>query len=268
MNYKQIQAIYHNLSQEISNLHLQIKKCPRGTIRVEQNGPYTKWFKYDHSGMSYLPKCYKQEAEALAYKKFLSLQLNELLLQQKYINALLKHYPKEQHQAQYLLDEGSMYFALMKNNYMTPSMPAQQWSKEEYIRSTTYPEHLIHKTLKGDYVRSKSEVFIANALFLNKIPYRYECQLALGDILFYPDFTIYDSDTDTLLYWEHFGMMDSSEYRSNAYEKMKIYGQYNIIPSINLLTTYETKTTPLDVSQINNMIALFIKKEVPATQSH
>ena len=39
-------------------------------------------------------------------------------------------------------------------------------------------------------MRSKSEAMIAMSLYVQKIPYRYECELKLGSITLFPDFTI------------------------------------------------------------------------------
>ena len=40
--------------------------------------------------------------------------------------------------------------------------------------------------------------------------------------------------------------MENETYRENAYNKLKLYGQNGIIPSINLITTFETKSHPID----------------------
>ena len=77
-----------------------------------------------------------------------------------------------------------------------------------YEKNPKYPEHLIHKTVSGIYVRSKSESMIALQLYTEKIPFRYECALQLGETTLYPDFTILHPKTGEIFYWEHFGMMD------------------------------------------------------------
>ena len=108
--------------------------------------------------------------------------------------------------------------------------------------------------MSGQKVRSKSEVIIANTLYINKIPYRYECGIHLEDILLFPDFTILHPKTMELFYWEHFGMMNNNAYSENAFNKLKIYGNHGIIPSINLITTYETQYYPIDSEKINQLI--------------
>ena len=108
-----------------------------------------------------------------------------------------------------------------------------------------YPEYKIHKTCTGEMVRSKSEAFIYTCLCNHKIPFRYECALPLGTRTIYPDFTIRHPNTGETYYWEHFGMMDESYYYQKTFPKLQLYASYGIIPSINLITTYETKKHPL-----------------------
>ena len=91
-------------------------------------------------------------------------------------------------------------------------------------------------------------------LYLNKIPFRYECALHLDETVLYPDFTILHPSTQQLYYWEHFGMMDSSVYAQNTYSKLQLYTSHNIIPSIQLITTFETKDHPLTQKTIEAII--------------
>ena len=68
------------------------------------------------------------------------------------------------------------------------------------------------------------------------------------------DFTIRHPITGEMVYWEHFGLMDEEEYRNSVYKKLKLYCDNGIIPSINLITTYETKQHPLDANHVEAII--------------
>ena len=57
--------------------------------------------------------------------------------------------------------------------------------------------------------------------------------------------------TETVYYYEHFGMMDDAVYAKNAYSRLQLYATYGIIPSIQLITTYETKDHPLSYEEIS-----------------
>lgn len=103
-------------------------------------------------------------------------------------------------------------------------------------------------------MRSKSEAMIAMSLYVQKIPYRYECELNLGSITLFPDFTIRHPETGEIFYWEHFGMMDKSEYVKNASDKISLYMKYGIYPNDKLLVSYETQKQPLSTEQIQRLL--------------
>ena len=129
-----------------------------------------------------------------------------------------------------------------------------------YVRTQPKtPEQLTHQTGFGYAVRSKSELLIDYALHVNNIPFRYECPLELGNNTIYPDFTIMHQKSGELIYWEHFGMMEDPVYSNYAFSKLNLYVANDIVPNINLITTYETKDFPLDTKQINDMISLYLQ---------
>ena len=70
-------------------------------------------------------------------------------------------------------------------------MSAQKWCAESFETNSSHPENLIHTTLAGHKVRSKSEVIISNLLYTNQIPYRYEAALPLKEFTAYPDLRFY-----------------------------------------------------------------------------
>ena len=95
---------------------------------------------------------------------------------------------------------------------------------------------------------------IVECLLKYRIPFRYECELVLGKDTYYPDFTIRHPRTGEVFYWEHFGCMDDPKYRRKCYNKLQRYGDYGIIPTINLIATYENGNHPLTLADIEKMI--------------
>jgi ATP-dependent exoDNAse (exonuclease V) alpha subunit len=91
-------------------------------------------------------------------------------------------------------------------------------------------ERLIHITTRGEAVRSKSEVIIANLLHARKVDYHYEHPLELDGVTKYPDFTIEDDDAGITYYWEHCGMLRDRGYREHWEEKQKWYHAHGILP--------------------------------------
>lgn len=129
-----------------------------------------------------------------------------------------------------------------------------EWLKTPYEKSQEYPEHLIYPTLKGDMVRSKSEMIIAHELFTHKIPYRYECRLDLGYDYYFPDYTILHPEARFILLWEHFGMMHDELYVKKAARKIKTYVENGYIPGRNLIMTFESENHPFDYKEVLDII--------------
>lgn len=102
-----------------------------------------------------------------------------------------------------------------------------------------YEERLVHKTVRGELVRSKSEVIIANALHYHNLDYVYEPELILEDKVKRPDFKIVDDDTGEEWYWEHCGMMDDPKYKKHWEEKKAFYKKNGIEEGKNLIVTYD-----------------------------
>ena len=92
-------------------------------------------------------------------------------------------------------------------------------------------EGLIHRTERGDLVRSKSELVIADKLYSRGIEYVYEQPLVLGGgRMRYPDFTISDHARGVTFYWEHCGMLDEPAYQARWERKRAEYLAAGIKP--------------------------------------
>lgn len=93
-------------------------------------------------------------------------------------------------------------------------------------------ERLIHNTARGELVRSKSEVIIANLLHEKKIDYDYEQQLVIEGIPQdkFPDFTIEDDDRGVKYIWEHLGLLGDYAYKRRWQEKKRWYRDNGILP--------------------------------------
>lgn len=102
--------------------------------------------------------------------------------------------------------------------------------KPVVVGDTFLEERLIHLTSRGEAVRSKSEVIIANLLHARRVDYHYEHPLELDGITKYPDFTIEDDDAGVTYYWEHCGMLHDPAYRRRWEEKKVWYREHGILP--------------------------------------
>jgi hypothetical protein len=98
------------------------------------------------------------------------------------------------------------------------------------VGDTFLEDRLIHRTSRGEAVRSKSEVIIANLLHAKGVDYHYEHPLELGGVVKYPDFTIEDDDAGITYLWEHCGMLHDPAYRRRWEEKQQWYREHGILP--------------------------------------
>lgn len=206
-----------------------------------------------------MPKRERKLAERLVLRRLYTAQLNQLRQESELLNEY-ELFQKENvysKEIQHLISKESPYYELLKNETIVGRKNEtyiRRWQEEEYQTNCAHQEHLLHKSLKGERLRSKSEVIIANALYMNHIPYRYECELVLGDAILYPDFTILHPDTLDVYYWEHFGMMHQVSYRETTWQKLRLFGEYHIYPFHQLITTYESEELSLDSELIQKII--------------
>ena len=115
-------------------------------------------------------------------------------------------------------------------------------------------------TEKGEQVRSKSEMIIADLLYSEGIPYRYECPLYLeGYGKVYPDFTVLNIRKRKEMYWEHLGMMDDANYIEKALRKIGNYEKNGIVLGDSLILTWETKSIPISRGIIRTQIERHLK---------
>ncbi len=91
---------------------------------------------------------------------------------------------------------------------------AEEFKRSQEQYSNNSGNH-IYTTERGEKVRSKSEVIIANLLNKFNIPYRYEEPFKGIE----PDFTIKNKDKSIIIYWEHSGTSESKKRFKSKCEK-------------------------------------------------
>jgi len=124
----------------------------------------------------------------------------------------------------------------------------------ETSNTAPYSDHLIHRTLKGHMVRSKSELVIANILFENGIEYHYERVLE-GEAdrrKLRPDFSFIDPSGDVII-WEHLGMLIREDYRVGWEWKRNWYTQNGFKLNHNLFTTEDDPKGGLDAVTVKEL---------------
>ncbi|MDD3369788.1 MAG: ATPase [Lachnospiraceae bacterium] len=258
MLYEKMLAESTRLDKQLISLQTQLQSLPEGKLLCNENGNYHKYYQSKNGIHLYLKKEQLDLAKQLALKKYLTLLSEDLYNEKTAIDSYLKHYSSYSARVPALFEETSGFLKLLLSHFESSDTRSLEWLNTAYERNANYPQQLIHKSISGNVLRSKSEALIDMSLFLNKIPFRYECALHLEDMLFFPDFTIFQPETNTAMYWEHFGMMDNPTYAKNAFSKLQLYSSHGIIPTINLIATFETRENPLTSDEINRMIQHYL----------
>lgn len=92
-------------------------------------------------------------------------------------------------------------------------------------------DNLIHRTRRGEAVRSKSEVIIADLLYSKGVDYQYEARMIGSDgSVRYPDFTFEDDAMGIIYYWEHLGLLNNRTYRERWQRKLDWYRRQGVLP--------------------------------------
>lgn len=136
----------------------------------------------------------------------------------------------------------------------------EEWGHIKIPSAPIFPEALRHGDIKGERLRSKSEVLIANALAAHKIRYIYEKPLDIGGHTIIPDFTVISPKENREIYWEHFGLLSREDYRRSFVNKLILYSSSGIIPQRDLIMTFDDLDGNIDSRVIDQMIALVLQK--------
>ena len=160
------------------------KKEPEGSLCTSKNksGKVRYYHKYRGKKNNLVDKFISDKllAQSLAEKSYYR-KMQECIEKELHV---LKNFEK-----QYSPDEKyNIYRKLSAERkelidplYLPAEMQAEQWNKEQWNQFEKFREGLKFETDRGDMVRSKSEVIIANMLNQRKdqLSYRYEAELYL-----------------------------------------------------------------------------------------
>lgn len=262
---KEAQKEADKLEKMIDKIERFLGHAPEGCLKYQNKGKRTYFY---HQYMNEKTKRWSRK-----YIKKENISLARELAQKHYYAAIrpvlernlevLKNFIK-----QYQVQELEKVYNGLSNerkNLIAPLLNSKeerirQWKEEQYEKNNSYAENLRYETEQGDFVRSKSEVIIANILYhhRNDIWYKYERPLDVlidGKIrTIYPDFTIINIHMGRMIYWEHAGRMDDPHYANDFVKKVNIYISNNLLPGRDVFFTYESQSNSLEISVIKKLV--------------
>ena len=262
-----MKKVIEELQLELSKLvelKLQVEAClslaPEGTLQISTINGTTRFYKGPESERSYL---------SLSSKEIISLG------NKRYHLEVLRNTKRRIKALENCLSSLTVYNDIKTNftiyneqpdkirPYITPLQDtnedyAKKWQAKKYrgLGGSNYS----FRTQRGEYVKSKSELIIADRLYLKDIPYHYEVPLSLDPLnTYYPDFYVLNKRTRKAYFWEHFGKMDDPVYCKNALGKIETYAFNGYIIGENLIASFESSAYTINTNHLDLLIEKYFK---------
>lgn len=249
------------IEEHKSKVDQRIKTAPKGSLRIIK-----KWNKhqyYHRSGPDdpqgkYIPQKEHDLIAGLAQNDYDNKILKALENQQKAIDQFLKDFDPDAAQ-QVFTHLTAARQALVTPEFLSDEEYIEQWMNEPYERLGFKKDDPGFYTAKGERVRSKSEILIADALLRNNIPYRLEFPVFDGKIIIgAPDFKCLNVRLRKDYYWEHLGKLGDEDYANRNAKKLEQYARADDFDETRLILTFETDKHPLNTKVIEAKIRRFL----------
>ena len=250
---------YELITKTVIEIEKRISRLPEGTV-VTRRVKGKSYFYLDtgKSKDKYLSKNDTPLIKALIQKSYLKSVLKTAKQELAALEKMMKIYPENLPEKEFdkLPEE--------RKKLATPIIPgdeknARKWMDAPYTRKPFKKGTPVFMTMRGERVRSKSEMIIADRLYANGIPYRYECPLMVGKEIIHPDFSLLRMSDGKVMYHEHCGKMTDPQYYDDLVDRVNKYNQAGIIQGDRLTFTFESQETPFDVRVIDRMIREYFK---------
>ena len=257
----QAQKRIDELQQVIDFLQKQLEKAPEGTLYGSTSHSQLQWQRIVGTKRSYLSGGKTKLIKALAQKKYNALLLEDFKRQRRALDNLIKSYVPQNGEKTYM-SMGERWRQQIVPLNIPDAEYADLWQNLHYRGKSIGNTGLL--TAKGEYVRSKSEIIVADVLASLNVPYRYEFPHELKSVessrsvSVYSDFTCLNVRTRKEFVWEHFGMMDDADYAQNAVVKIEMYQNSGYFLGDNLIITMETHDKPLNSQMVLNLAKKYL----------
>ncbi|MDD6233947.1 MAG: hypothetical protein PUB17_02090 [Lachnospiraceae bacterium] len=265
MTENELKDMLKSETRKLKEIDAFIKRNPGGVLRIQTRNGRRYYYLVDEHGVKYLPKKNYNRICDIAqhnyYKKVKKVLEDNIRAIEKFKTEYIPH------------AEQAVYAELSneRRELIYPYTPGilDRISKveNEDFCDAPYQEMRRYETEKGEKVRSKSEVIIANILngYSDVLRYQYEKPLYLEndgtEVVVHPDFTIYNLITGKTIYWEHAGMMGDAVYASRFVNKYNLFISNGYIPGVNLILTFESEENPLNISNVYKIVSGFAETD-------
>ena len=255
--HRELIAQKERLQRAIYTANKVLADSPSGSLRISDDKDCTRYYHVTQKGDTlgkYISVKNKSLAGLLAQKDYARKLIIEATHELKKIDEWLEFKSKHSAETVYAsirIPRQKLFDPILRNE----EERIRYWNSLPYNVSTDRPEERIFLTKRGEMVRSKSELMIADMYYDLGIPYRYECELVLKrGIVRHPDFTLYHSGLRTVYYHEHLGRLDDEEYRLRNMRKLRLYEDNGYFIGKNLLVSWESEKFPFNIQSFREEI--------------
>lgn len=239
-----------------------VSKAPKGLLHIANRGKYTSYYQRIDP---------KDPTGLYIRKKDISLAFD--LAQREYDEMILKLIKTELWELESIRNyfDNDIFIDYLdsmpekKQNLLTPLYKREeeylkQWEEETYVGKSFSDNETEYFTDKGERVRSKSEVLIANLLYRYGIPYKYEYPLYINGIGYvYPDFSCLNVRERRKVILEHFGKMDDPSYvNRSVLPKLRAYENMGLILGKDYIFTMESSEKVLSSKYLEKIVEKYL----------
>ena len=250
-----------SIESQIEKINIRLENAPAGTLRIIK-----KWNKHQYYYREkpeeplgvYIPEKDHALAVRLAQKDYDTKLIKVLKEQQTVIDRFLNDFdPKAAEQVYMKLNEQRK--ELVTPEYLDDEEFVRQWLNQPYTRLGFKEDDQEFYTAKGERVRSKSEILIADALLRNNVPYLCEYPVYNNGVIFAaPDFKCLNVRLRKVYYWEHLGKLGDPDYANRNVPKLEKYALAEDFDEERLIMTFETDKHPLNTKVIDAKIKKYL----------
>lgn len=223
-----------------------LQNQPEGSLLVHHKGGSDQYYWKKNSGRSYLTKKERSQAAKLAQKTYDKAFLRLALIIRDELESIQNNHCTRsasfmyQPLAKVYTDQSLSRQSLIRPYVLPDDLLIKDWLSVSYEGLPFSDQDPMILTDRGERVRSKSEKIIADKLYSFGIPYRYEYPLYLSTLgTIHPDFMLLDLSERSVVYLEHFGLMQDPGYNLQAMNKIDCYRMDGYHMDDKLLCTFE-----------------------------
>ena len=260
---KKIQSYFEFIESVIADIERARKTQPSETLVIHNNnGRLSLYVNSDNAPPHYVSLSNIDIISPLAQKRYDIKALTTLKRQKEALKKCIKEINKEE----VLKELTSIYESfpaelkpMIKPHKDFNGEYARIWQNRVFQKSdiATGPKF---KTKKGEFVRSKSEMIIANKLYDAGIPYHYEVPFYVkGKLFSRPDFYILNPRTKKEYLWEHFGRMGDAVYLEDTLNKIEVYASKGFVLGDNFIASFEYNEHSLNFSYVDKILETLLK---------